>query len=276
MPLIAAAAGFLASAGCGLIDNERASASADGRGHRAATEPPATMARSVCPEYRENNPGRAYHWDRLAYRTPLEAEIEHCSRVLTGPLGRWVVEERSDEGGSYSIAAYVPADAHSVAFDWAGFEPILWLSCWLAGPDADGEPPGDGADAGRNAESTAKNGSLVASLWYFGPPQQVPYGEPTPVRYEFDGESGFRTQLWLGHPGQAEVALLSPPDSHQLARDIRRAADEHDNEDTGPLLLMETWEGESLSGRNASQGSIEFDLVGLERAAFPVFDACGI
>lgn len=238
------------------------------------TDPPATMTRGVCPEYRENNPGMAYHWDRLAYRTPLEAEIEHCSRVVTGPLGRWVVEERSDEGGSYSIAAYVPAASHSVTFDWAGFEPLLWMSCWLAGPDTDSEPAGD--DASADDRGAAENRSLRVSLWYFGPPQQIPYGEPTPVEYRFDQESGGRTQLWWGHPGQAEVALLLPPDSHRLARDMRRAAEEHEKQDSGPLLRMETWEGDSVSRRGASQGSIEFDLVGLERAAFPVFDTCGV
>ena len=227
------------------------------------------MARSVCPEYRENNPGGSYYWDRLAYRTPLEAEIEHCSRVLTGPLGRWVVEERSDEGGSYSIAAYLPAVSHSVTFDWAGFEPTLWVSCWLGEADS-----GSGAEGGGSDSGSTETGSLTASLWYFGPPQQVPYGEPTPVQYRFAGDSGSRTQLWWGHPGQAEVALLLPPDSYRLADDMRRAAAESESEDSGPVLQVETWEGESLSGLGASQGRIEFDLVGLDRAAFPVFDAC--
>ena len=55
---------------------------------------------------------------------------------------------------------------------------------------------------------------------------------------------------------------------------MRRAAAESENEDSGPMLLMETWEGNSLSELGVSQGRIEFDLVGLERAAFPVLDAC--
>lgn len=220
------------------------------------------MARSECPEYRTNNPGKAYYWDRLAYRSPLSAELAYCSEVAVGSLGGWVVEERSDADGSYSIAAYLPAARHSVAFDWRGFEPTLWLSCWHA---VEGEPD--------RAGSGDSGGSLEAALWYFGPPQ-VLYGEPTPVEYQFDGEPAGRQFIWLGHPGQAEVAVLLPPDSHRLAADMRRAAAAGTVEDSGPILAIETYQGESLRRLGASQGRIEFDLVGLERAAFPVFDAC--
>ena len=230
------------------------------------------MSRGVCPEYRENNPGQAYYWDTLAFRNELEAELEHCARVLTGPLGGWVVEERSDADGSYSIAAHLTATTHSVTHDWGGFDPTLTLACWHFGDDAAGDATTGGPLGGTTGGITG--GSLEAALWYFGPPQ-LNYGEPTPVRYRFGGESGSRTLLWSGHPGQAEVALLLHPDSHRLAADIRRAAAQHGSEDPGPTLTVQTWDGESLGALGASQGSIEFDLLGLEQAALPVFDACG-
>ena len=242
----------------------------DGTGHRTFTEPPGALTRSVCPEYRENNPGQTYDWDRLAFRSELEAELAHCSRVLPDSLGGWVVEERSDEDGSYSIAAFLPAASHAVTFDWGGFEPTLWLTCWRSWGYVEDEHEGDGT-----AGDTAEDGLLVAALWHFGPPQFL-YGEPTPVRYQFREESEGQTALWQGHPGQAEVARLPPPDSHRLAGDMRRAAGKLDSEDSGPVLIVETWEGESLNTLSASQGRIEFNLLGLERAAFPVFDACGV
>ena len=263
-------ASLLALAAWTLIESDASfDTSADGAGHRVVTRPPGSMSRGVCPEYRENNPGQAYYWDTLAFRNALDAELEHCSRVLTGPLGGWVVEERSDADGSYSIAAHLLATTHSVTHDWGGFDPTLTLACWHFGDDAAGDATTGGPLGGTTAGITG--GSLEAALWYFGPPQ-LNYGEPTPVRYRFGGESGSRTLLWSGH---AEVALLLHPDSDRLAADMRRAATQHNSEDPGPTLVMQTWDGENLSALGTSQGSLEFDLLGLERAAFPVFDACG-
>ena len=247
---VAAVAGL---AGCALFAADRPDTSSDGIGHRIVLESPATMLSGVCPEYREN-PGRTYYWDSLAFRTPIEAELEYCQKIDTGPLGRWVVEERFDEHGQYSISAHVEAVAHSVVHDWGDIAPKLWVSCW-------------------HREEDPAGSSLDVWLWHFGPPQRS-YGERTPVRYQFGGQGPSSVALWWGHPGQAEVALLVPPDSHRLARDMRRVAEEHENEDSGPMLQVETWEGASLSGRGTSQGRIDFDLVGLERAAFPVLDAC--
>ena len=131
------------------------------------------------------------------------------------------MEERSDADGSYSIAAHLPATTHSVNHDWGGFEPTLTLSCWHFGDDAAGDTATGGPLGGTIGGVTGA--TLEAALWYFGPPQ-LDYGEPTPVRYRFGGESGSRTLLWSGHPGQAEVALLRHPDSYRLATDMRRAA----------------------------------------------------
>lgn len=270
------AAVLLALAGWALIESDLAdtsATSADGTGHRLTIGPPGSMGRSTCPEYRENNPGQAYYWDMLAFRNELEAELDHCSRVLTGPLGGWVVEERSDADGSYSIAAYLPAATHSVTHDWGGFDPTLWLTCWRLQEEGTGNGTVGGSIGSSPTGRGSEGGSLEAGLWYFGPPQ-LQYGEPTPVRYRFGGESGSQTLLWWGHPGQAEVAVLLPPDSYRLAVDMRRAAGNVGSEDSGPMLTVQTWDGESLSRLGASQGLIEFDLLGLERAAFPVFDAC--
>lgn len=41
------------------------------------------------------------------------------------------------------------------------------------------------------------------------------------------------------------------------------------------MLEFETWSGETADDLGASQGTIQFDLIGVERAAFPVLDACG-
>ena len=266
--LLVAIIGGLAAAAYVFLNDDSDEAAADGSGHRALLEPPGAMRPAVCPEYRENT-GQSYYWDPVAFPTKLEAELESCSRVLPASLGGWVVEERFDGDGSYSIAAYVTAIAHSVEVDWGDFQPTLWLSCWRASGDDQTERAGTGTEG-----SVSADGSLEAALWYFGPPQ-FQYGEPTPVEYHFKGESGRRRLLWLGHPGQAEVALLLPPDSHLLAGDMRRAASKIGPDDPGPTLVVESWQGESLERRGASQGSIEFDLIGLERAAFPVFDACG-
>ena len=265
--LLVAMVGVLAAAAYIFLDDD--SDEADGSGHRALMEPPGAMRRGMCPEYRENT-GQSYYWDPLAFPTKLGAELEYCSAVLPASLGGWVVEERFDGDGSYSIAAYVPAVTHSVAYEWGGFQPTLWLSCWRASGDARVEH--DGADT---AGPVPDSGSLEAALWYFGPPQ-FQYGEPTPVEYKFEGEPAGRKLLWLGHPGQAEVALLPSPDSHRLSGDMRRAASKIGPDDPGPILSVESWEGDSLGRLGASQGSIEFDLLGLERAAFPVFDACEV
>lgn len=264
LPILAVVAAVLAMASCATGHL----APVDGSGHRALAEAPGEMSRGRCPEYRENHPGQTYYWDVLAFRTELEAELAICSRVVPDTLGGWVVEERSDEDGSYSIAAYLSAATHSVAYDWGDFQPALWLTCWQTA----GGPEG-GHEGGDTPGTNSEGGSLEAALWYFGPPQ-FRYGEPTPIEYRFEGESSGQQQLWWGHPGQAEVALLLKPDSYRLAVEMRRAADQFDGERSGPMLTVQTWDGESLSRLGASQGEIEFDLLGLERAAFPVFDAC--
>ena len=265
--LLAAVVAVLAAVAYVLLDDDSDEAAADGSGHRALMKPPAEMRRAVCPEYRQNA-GQSYYWDPLAFTTSLEAELEVCSKVLPGSLGGWVIEERFDDDGSYSISAYVDAISHSVGFDWGGFEPTLWLSCWRASGDSLAEHESTGT-----AAPGPDSGLLEAALWYFGPPQ-FQYGEPTPVEYHFEDGPAGRRLLWLGHPGQAEVALLPPSDSHRLAADMRRAAANIGPDEPGPTLAVESWEGESLDRLGASQGSIEFDLLGLERAAFPVFDAC--
>ena len=265
MLLLAATAGLLALTACALRGSERAAASGDGSGHRAVTEPPAAMVRGVCPEYRETKPGQAYFWDRLAFPSPLAAEIEYCRGIDPGSMGRWVVEERFDELGNYSVSAHLQAVEHSVLYDWRGILPSLWVACW----HQEGGPQGS---------------HLEVSLWHFGPPQRS-YGEPTPVKYVFAGQRPSDVDLWWGHPGQAEVLLLLPPtleivseqaDSHTFAAQMRDAAGANEDDDSGPILAVETFEGHTTSPPGQSQGRIEFDLVGLERAAFPVFDACGV
>lgn len=259
---LGAAVAVLALAGCALFTGPPPDTAADGSGHRAILDQPATMRRSECPEYRDSS-GRMYSWDVLAYPSALAAELAHCSTVDPGPLGRWVVQERSDEQGNYSISAHLEAVSHSVVYDWRGFEPTLWVACW----------PG---------ESEWAEPALEVSLWHFGPPQRS-YGEPTPVRYQFDGLRASDAALWWGHSGQAEVVLLLPPlpeidgqeaDSHRFATEMRYAAAL--DEGSAPGLTVETWEGSRADRLGASQGVIEFDLLGLERAAFPVFDACGV
>ncbi|MXW95042.1 MAG: hypothetical protein F4110_14420 [Acidimicrobiaceae bacterium] len=267
MLLLAATAGLLALTACALRGGEPAAASGDGSGHRAVTEPPATMARSVCPEYREDA-DRVYFWDRLAFDSAIAAEIEYCQNIDPGPLGRWVVEERFDEQGAYSISAHLDAVSHSVLHDWRGIVPTLWVSCWQLerGEERPAEP------------------YLEVWLWHFGPPQQT-YGEPTPVRYQFARQDPSDVALWWGHSGQAEVLLLPPlipeiveqeADSHTFAAQMRDAARANEDDDSGPILTIETFEGYTVNPRGPSQGEIEFDLVGLERAAFPVFDACAV
>jgi len=262
--LFGATAAAAVLAGCALPASEPPATAADGRGHRVVLESPATMRRGVCPEYRQI-PGREYFWDALAFRTAIEAEIEHCQNIDPGPLGRWVVEERFDEQGDYSISAHLEAVSHSVEYDWRGFAPTLWVACW----HAQGDP----------AESL-----LDVSLWHYGPPQRS-YGEPTMVRYAFAGQDASDVAPWWGHPGQAEVLLLPPPtpeiagqeaDSHTFAAQTRDAARTNEDDESGPMLTVETFEGYDTIPPGPSQGRITFDLVGLERAAFPVFDACGI
>ena len=226
-------------------------------------EPPtsATTQRAVCPEHREKA-GLTYSWDTREFRDALAAEIENCGLVDPGPLGNWVVEERSDRRGDYSISASLDAVAHAVKHGWA-FDPTLWVACWRG--EADWDEP-----------------ILEAWLWYFGPPQFF-YGEPTPAQYQFAGQDPSPVALWWGHPGQAEVLKLLPPEpdffgqevnSLVFADQMRDAAAANSDDSSGPMLYIETWEGESVYSLGASQGWIEFDLLGLERAAFPVFDAC--
>ena len=262
--LFGATAAIVALAGCGLLADQPPASVGDGRGHRVVLESPATMRGGVCPEYREI-PDREYFWDKLAFRTAIEAEIEYCQNIDPGPLGRWVVEERFDEQGDYSISAHVEAVAHTVEYDWRGFTPTLWVAC-------------------RHGESDPAESILEVWLWHYGPPQQH-YGEPTPVKYTFAGQRPSDVALWRGHPGQAEVLRLLPPmpeiveqeaDSRTFAAQMRDAAMADGDDDSGPMLTVQTWEGGTLSPLGESQGKIEFDLAGLERAAFPVFDACGV
>ena len=120
-------------------------------------------------------------------------------------------------------------------------------------------------------------------LWHFGPPQRF-YGEPTPVQYRYGGYQPTEIAPWSGHSAQAEVTVLGPPvpgmaeqdtDSRRFAARLRQAAAENTDEDSGPMLEFETWSGVTADARGSSQGTIEFDLLGVERAAFPVLDACG-
>ena len=123
-------------------------------------------------------------------------------------------------------------------------------------------------------------------LWHFGPPQPPGfYGEPTPVQYRLGEYQPTEITLWSGHSGQAEVTVLWPPmpgmteqdtDSHRFAARLRHAAAENTDENSGPMLEFETWSGVTADARGSSQGTIEFDLLGVERAAFPVLDACGV
>ena len=224
----------------------------------------ATTQSAVCPEHR-SEAGLTYSWDSREYQDALAAEIEYCGKIDTGPLGNWVVQEQSDRRGDYSISAHVEAAADAVMHDWGGFKPTLWVTCWR------GEA--------RRTESV-----LEVWLWYFGPPQFV-YGEPTPAQYQFAGQTPSPITLWWGHPGQAEILQLLPPtpdlfgqevNSLVFAEQMRAAAAANRDDRSGPTLFMETWEGQSVYSLGASQGQIEFDLLGLQRAAFPVFDACGL
>lgn len=264
----------LAVAGVYLLDDDPRAGGADGRGYRIALESPSTMVPGVCPDYRDNA-GAQYFWDAHAFVDAREAQISHCGQIDTGPLGEWVVEERSDSQGGYSISAHLGARSHTVTYDWGEFAPSISLNCWR----------GDEDDRGENEEQIQRDGSfLEVWLWHFGPPQRF-YGEPTPVRYQLAEKSPSDVALWWGHSAQAEVAMLLPPlpdipeqvaDSHTFATQMRDAAAANDDSQSGPILTAETWEGESTSPLGESQGTITFDLAGLERAAFPVFDACGV
>lgn len=263
----------LAVAGVYLLDDEPRAEGGDGRGYRIALESPSTMVPGVCPDYRDNA-GAEYFWDTHAFVDAREAQISHCGQIDTGPLGEWVVEERSDSQGGYSISAHLGARSHTVTYDWGEFAPSISLNCWR----------GDEDDRGENEEQIQRDGSfLQVWLWHFGPPQRF-YGEPTPVRYQFAEESPSDVALWWGHSAQAEVVVLLAPtpdipeqdaDSHTFAAQMRDAAAANDDSQSGPMLAAETWAGESTSPLGESQGTITFDLAGLERAAFPVFDACG-
>ena len=71
------------------------------------------MQPGTCPDYRDKA-GAEYFWDIHAFTDALAAQLSHCGGVDTGPLGEWVVEERSDSRGSYSISAHLDARGHSV------------------------------------------------------------------------------------------------------------------------------------------------------------------
>lgn len=272
--LLAVGLVVLAVVGVYLLDDEPRAEGGDGAGHRLALGSPSRMRPGVCPEYRDNA-GTEYFWDVNAFVDAREAQISHCGQIDTGPLGEWVVEERSDSRGGYSISAHLGAGSHTVTFDWGEFTPRISLNCWR----------GDEDNLVEDEDSIQRSGpSLQVWLWHFGPPQRF-YGKPTPVRYQFAEESPSDVALWWGHSAQAEVVMLLPPtpdipeqdaDSHTFATQMRGAAAANDDSESGPILTAETWEGESTSPLGGSQGTITFDLAGLERAAFPVFDACGV
>jgi hypothetical protein len=257
----------LAGAGVYLLGDGPRATGGDGRGHRIALGAPATMVPGMCPDYRNNADAR-YFWDMRAFAGSLKAQLSHCGQVDTGPLGEWVVEERSDSRGGYSISALLDARSHTVVHDWGGHAPSMSLHCWRGDDDSRAGTAGP---------------LLAVWLWHFGPPQQI-YGEPTPVRYRFEGYRPTEVALWMGHPAQAEVALLLPggvgtvdqgADSRVFAAGLRQAAAANTDEDSGPLLEFETWSGATAAALDRSQGKIEFDLLGVERAGFPVLDACG-
>lgn len=261
-------------AGVYLLGDERRATGGDGAGYRIALESPSAMRPGVCPDYRDNA-GAKYFWDKHAFTEALEAQLSHCGRIDTGPLGEWVVEERSDSQGNYSISAHLNARSHTVAHDWGGFAPSISLHCWRGGNEE--ESPED-QDENRTAGMF-----LDVWLWHFGPPQRF-YGEPTPVQYRFGGHPPTEIALWSGHSAQAEVTVLWSPapgtveqdtDSRTFAARLRQAAAENTDENSGPMLEFETWSGVTADARGSSQGTIEFDLLGVERAAFPVLDACG-
>ena len=263
----------LVVAGVYLLGDERRASSGDGAGYRLALESPSTMQPGVCPGYRDNA-GAKYFWDRHAFADVLEAQLSHCGRIDTGPLGKWVVEERSDSRGGYSISAHLGARDHTVTFDWGEFAPSLSLNCWRG----DNEEERSDQDENRTAEMF-----LDVWLWHFGPPQRS-YGEPTRVQYRFGGYEPTEIALWSGHLAQAEVTVLRSPvpgmveqaaDSRKFAARLRQAAAENTDENSGPMLEFETWSAATADAREISQGKIQFDLLGVERAAFPVLDACG-
>ena len=116
----------------------------------------------------------------------------------------------------------------------------------------------------------------------------APRSGPTVRRLPFSTDSNgigpSEIALWSGHAAQAEVAVLWPPvpgmveqyaDSRTFAARLRQAAAENTDENSGPMLEFETWSGATPDALGSSQGTIEFDLLGVERAAFPVLDACG-
>lgn len=263
----------LVVAGVYLLGDERRATGGDGAGYRLALESPSTMQPGVCPDYRDNA-GARYFWDRHAFTDAQEAQLSHCGRIDTGPLGQWVVEERSDSQGNYSISAHLNARSHTVAHEWGGFAPSISLNCWRGNEE---ESPED-QDENRTAGSF-----LEVWLWHFGPPQRF-YGQPTPVQYRFGGYQPTEIALWSGHSAQAEVTVLWSPvpgtveqdtDSRTFAARLRQAAAENTDENSGPMLEFETWSGVTADASGSSQGTIQFDLLGVERAAFPVLDACG-
>lgn len=264
----------LVVAGVYLLGDERRATGGDGAGYRLALESPSAMKPGVCPDYRDNA-GAQYFWDKHAFTDDQEAQLSHCGRIDTGPLGEWVVEERSDSQGNYSISAHLNARSHTVAHDWGGFAPSISLNCWRGNEEESQEDQDENQTAGT---------SLEVWLWHYGPPQRF-YGQPTPVQYRFGGYQPTEVALWSGHSAQAEVTVLWSPvpgmveqdtDSHRFAARLRQAAAENTDENSGPMLEFETWSGATTDARGSSQGTIEFDLLGVERAAFPVLDACGI
>ena len=265
----------LVVAGVYLLGDERRATGGDGAGYRLALESPSAMKPGVCPDYRDNA-GAQYFWDKHAFTEALEAQLSHCGQIDTGPLGEWVIEERDDSQGGYSISAHLGARSHTVTFDWGEFAPSLSLNCWR----------GDNEEERREDQDENRTAGMFLEvwLWHFGPPQRF-YGEPTPVQYRFEGYQPTEIALWNGHSAQAEVTVLWPPvpgmveqhtDSHTFAAWLRQAAADNTDEDSGPMLEFESWSGATRDARGISHGKIQFDLLGVERAAFPVLDTCGI
>ena len=91
---------------------------------------------------------------------PQEAQLWNCGRIDTGPLGEWVVEERSDSQGNYSISAHISARSHSVTFDWGEFAPSLSLNCWRG--DNEEERP---EDQDENWAAGMLLNAVVVALW---------------------------------------------------------------------------------------------------------------
>ena len=148
----------LVVAGVYLLGDERRATGGDGTGYRLALGSPSAMQPGVCPDYRDNA-GAKYFWDRHAFTEVLEAQLSHCGRIDTGPLGEWVVEERNDSRGGYSISAHLDARNHTVTFDWGRIRPEPFSEL-LARRQRGGAPGGPG----REPDGWNVSGCVVVAL----------------------------------------------------------------------------------------------------------------